>query len=85
MKKLITILFAALLATACGGGDSEGTGNEGTGSHGVPGNINANIGIAKHATRIEVPALRDGELFIAHTTTVNHKENVTYSISHNAE
>lgn len=90
MKKLITILFAALLATACGGGDSEGTGNEGTGnegtgSHGVPGNINANIGIAKHATRIEVPALRDGELFIAHTTTVNYKENVTYSISHNAE
>lgn len=52
---------------------------------GIPGNHNANIGFSKHATRIEVPALTEGELFIAHTTTVNGKENVTYSISHNAE
>ena len=49
------------------------------------GNSNANISGAKYATRIEVPAIEEGELFLAHTTTVNGKENVTYSLAHNPE
>ena len=47
-------------------------------------NKNANTGhINKYATRIEVPAIKDGDIFLSHTTTVNGKENVTYSIAHN--
>lgn len=67
-----------MLAVACGSDDE----NNG---HGVPGNQNANNSMHKHAQRIEIPAINDDELFIAHTTTVNGKENVTYSISHNPE
>lgn len=78
MKRVLYILTATVLLAACSDNDS-------TRKHGTPGNENSNTGFAKHATRIEVPALSDGELFIAHTTTVNGKENVTYSISHNPE
>lgn len=78
MKRVLYILTATVLLAACSDSDS-------TRKHGTPGNENSNTGFAKHATRIEVPALSDGELFIAHTTTVNGKENVTYSISHNPE
>lgn len=65
-----------MLAVACSDDDS---------NYGIPRNENANIGMPKHAQRIEIPAMSDDELFIAHTTTVNGKENVTYSISHNPE
>lgn len=74
MKKLIFALLSTLLIAACGGGDSEGSGNE-----------NANTSMAKYATRIEIPALCDEDIFLTHTTTVNGKENITYSISHNAK
>lgn len=76
MKKLILALLAITITVSCSNDSEEG---------GVPGNRNANIGFARHADRIEVPRLAEGELFIAHTTTVNGKENVTYSISHNPE
>lgn len=82
MKRILFAILALPLLIACGGGDDDSNGANGGNGHGVPGNTNANTGFAKHATRIEVPALKDGELFIAHTTTVNGKENVTYSISH---
>lgn len=76
MKKHLLALPFLLLATACDKVDDNNI---------IPGNENANTSTHKHAQRIEVPALSDGELFIAHTTTVNGKENVTYSISHNPE
>lgn len=74
---LSAIIFAALACIACN--------NENDIPSRIPGNHNANsdFNFDKHAQRIEVPALTEGELFIAHTTTVNGKENVTYSISHN--
>lgn len=74
---LSAIIFAALACIACN--------NENDIPNGIPGNTNANsdFNFDKYAQRIEVPALTEGELFIAHTTTVNGKENVTYSISHN--
>ena len=76
---LSAIIFAALACIACN--------NENDIPNGIPGNTNANsdFNLDKYAQRIEVPALTEGELFIAHTTTVNGKENVTYSISHNPE
>ena len=72
---LLTILTLAI-ATSCSN-DSD------TSHKGTPDNKNANIGFAKYADRIEIPALSEDELFITHTTTVNGKENITYSISHN--
>lgn len=76
---LSAIIFAALACIACN--------NENDIPNGIPGNTNANsdFNFDKYAQRIEVPALTEGELFIAHTTIVNGKENVTYSISHNPE
>ena len=76
MKRVILALPFLLLAMACRDDDS---------NYSIPRNENANIGMSKHAQRIEIPAMSDDELFIAHTTTVNGKENVTYSISHNPE
>lgn len=80
MNRFLLALAMLPFIIACSN-DDDVPGN----GHGVPGNTNANTGLSKHAQRIEVPALADGELFIAHTTTVNSKENVTYSISHNPE
>lgn len=52
----------------------------------VPGNRNANsTASGKYATRIEVPMISKADIFLSHTTTVTGKENVTYSIAHNAE
>ena len=49
-------------------------------------NKNANTGqMGKYATRIEIPAIGSGDIFLSHTTTVNGKENITYSIAHNAK
>ena len=78
MKRLLLVLFTITLALSCSNDDDRQTA-------GIPGNKNTNIGFDKHASRIEIPALEKGELFIAHTTIVNGKENVTYSISHNPE
>jgi endonuclease G len=51
-----------------------------------PSNKNANTWHgAKYATRIEIPAIHNSDLFLSHTTTVNGKENITYSIAHNKE
>lgn len=61
------------------------TGNEGTGSGIAPGNLNANIGGEKYAHRIEIPRLNDDYYFLTRTTTVDGEENITYSISFNAE
>lgn len=74
MKKLLyTVVTLALLASCNKDNDLP--------SYIDPGNTNANIG-NKHSTRIEVPALKDDGIFIAHCTTVGGKENVTYSIEH---
>ena len=78
MRKLTALFLALTLLAACSGSDDNSP-------KGLPGNSNANISHGKHAHRIEVPAINEGELFIAHTTTVNGKENVTYSIVHNPE
>ena len=48
-----------------------------------PNNTNANVDNAKYSTRIEIPKIEEGDLFLSHTTTVNGKENITYSIAHN--
>lgn len=77
MRTLLLALSLLLLATACSKNDES--------IHGIPGNKNANTSMSRHAARIEVPALGEDELFIAHTTTVNSKENATYCISHNPE
>ena len=82
MKKLLYTFLATLALAACDFFPFE-SGNEGTVIQ--LGNINANNSTNKYAKRIEVPAITDEELFIAHTTTVNGKENVTYSIVHNPE
>ncbi|MBR3906757.1 MAG: DNA/RNA non-specific endonuclease [Bacteroidaceae bacterium] len=73
MKRSLLVLPLLLLITACDMHDYKG----------IHKNMNANTHMNSHAQRIEVPALDKSELFIAHTTTVKGKENVTYSISHN--
>lgn len=78
MKKLFLLLPFLLLAVACSEDDTYG-------KHGILRNDNANTEMGKHASRIEIPAMKEGELFIAHTTIFNGKENLTYSISHNPE
>ncbi len=76
MKKGIFIaIVTTLLVASCSTDNS--TPIEGA-------NDNANQG-NKYAKRIEVPALNESDFFLTHTTTVNGKENVTYSVSHNAE
>lgn len=79
MKKLLFTLFATLLLASCDNSTPGGQESK------DPSNLNANTGTHKHAGRIEVPAIGENELFIAHTTTVNGKENVTYSMSFNKE
>lgn len=48
-------------------------------------NTNANTGKGDYATRPEIPAITDNDIFITHTTTISGKENITYSIAHNPE
>lgn len=60
-------------------------GGEDTETDTNPLNINANIGGEKYAHRIEIPRLNDDDYFLTRTTTVSGKENITYSISFNAE
>ena len=79
MKKTLLALLTLVLLASC-----NETGNETPTAN--SGNKNANIGHAnKYASRIEVPAIQSGDIFLSHTTTVNGKENVTYSIAHNKE
>ena len=79
MKKTLLALLTFVLFISCnetGGNDSEID----------PSNKNANTWHnAKYATRIEIPAIKSGsgDIFLSHTTTVNGKENITYSIAHN--
>ena len=77
MKKLLILTCAAVLFCAC----NENVSNNGT----APGNKNANSAdMGKYATRIEIPSIEKGDIFLSHTTVVGGRENVTYSISHNA-
>lgn len=71
---LYVITLIVSLATCSSGNDLP--------SYIDPSNRNANIGDDKHSKRIEIPALTDEDIFIAHTTFVNGAENVTYSIAH---
>ena len=75
MKKTLLALLSLVLLASCnetGGGDTPTI---------DPSNKNANTWHSgKHATRIEIPAIESGDLFLSHTTTVNGKENITYSI-----
>ena len=79
MKKTLLALLTLVLLVSCNetGGNDPGI---------DPSNRNANTGYnAKYATRIEIPAIESSDIFLSHTTTVNGKENVTYSIAHNKE
>lgn len=77
MKKILYILSSVLLLVACSSNDpSESQTKD-------PNNSNANNGDKKYSTRIEIPAIQDKDIFISHCTTVNGKENITYSIAHN--
>ncbi len=78
MKKALLAIIALTLSISCNEIGHEASATD-------PNNKNANIGHAKHSTRIEVPAIQAGDLYLAHTTTVNGKDNVTYSIAHNKE
>ena len=78
MKKTLLALLTLILLVSC---------NE-TGGNDIPqvdpSNKNANTSQAgKYASRIEIPAIESSDLFLSHTTTVNGKENITYSIAHN--
>lgn len=79
MKKTLLLFLASIILTAC---DRPSGTLEDADKHT---NGNANTSSAKYASRIEMPALCDEDIFIVHTTTVNNKENITYSISHNPE
>ena len=68
-----------------GSGNTGGTGNNTGGTNIDPLNTNANIGGEKYAYRIEIPALNDDDVYTTRCTTVNGKEQITYSISHNLE
>lgn len=78
MKKTLLALLSLVLLASCdetGGSDTPAI---------DPSNKNANTWHSgKYATRIEIPAIESGDLFLSHTTTVNGKENITYSIAHN--
>ena len=75
MNSIKTLLFAtlALIITVSCSDDNDSP---------AKGNVNANVGLAKYTGRIEVPAMNEEELFIAHTTTENGKVTITYSLSH---
>lgn len=76
---LIYIYCTALLIVSCSN-DGGGCGEEFTN----PENKNENRGNS-YSKRIEIPALNSNDIFITHTTKVAGKDNITYSISHNAE
>lgn len=78
MKTILKALLILPLMLSC---DSNDIGE----TKGIPGNRNINPEEIKYARRIEMPALDSEDIFITHTTTINSKENITYSISHNAE
>ena len=79
MKKLLLALLALTLLVSCNKTKNEGPAID-------PSNKNANSWhTGKYATRIEIPAIESSDIFLSHTTTVNGKENITYSISHNKE
>lgn len=70
--------------TGNGSADND-SGNNIGGTNIDPLNTNANIGGEKYAYRIEIPALNDDDVYTTRCTTVNGKEQITYSISHNLE
>lgn len=76
MNRLLLIAATLLTIGAC---SSDG---ESLPAYIDPSNTNANTDGNKHATRIEIPAISDEDIFIAHTTTQNNRESVNYSISH---
>lgn len=80
IKKTLYILATALIVTGCSSDDAS---NE-QGLIDLT-NANANIGGEKYATRIEIPALSDDDFYTTRCTTINGKENITYSISFNPE
>lgn len=77
MKRLLYIISVLILA-ACGNDNNMP-------SYIDPSNTNANIGSSEYSTRIEIPAIIDDDIFLTHTTTINRRENITYSIAHNPE
>ena len=79
MKKLLLALLALTLLVSCNKTENEGPAI-------TPSNKNANSWhTGKYATRIEIPAIESSDIFLSHTTTVNGKENITYSIAHNKQ
>lgn len=69
------LLCAMLVLASCSSSDDEG---------GDAGNRNAN-GRKGYSYRLEIPALNDNDIFVTHTTSIAGKENITYSLAHNAE
>ncbi len=79
MHKLLTALAIILTITACSNDSNK------LPAHIDPSNTNANTDGSKHATRIEIPAISNEDIFITHTTTDNGKSTVNYSIAHSPQ
>ncbi|MBO7193467.1 MAG: DNA/RNA non-specific endonuclease [Bacteroidaceae bacterium] len=78
MKKILLAILTLAILISCDTGNNTGNNTPTINA----GNKNANANNAKYATRIEIPSIQSGDLFLSHTTTVNGKENITYSIAH---
>ncbi|MBQ3189582.1 MAG: DNA/RNA non-specific endonuclease [Bacteroidaceae bacterium] len=77
MKKIF-IYILILLSVACSHDDGPLNPDEEPAVN--PENINAN-NHGGYSTRIEIPRIQEGDIFVSHCTTVKKKENITYSLA----
>lgn len=79
MKRILFAIFTLAIVVACGSDDENKLP-----PYVNPDNTNANSG-SKYSTRIEIPSINEDDIFLSHITTVNRKENITYSIAHSSQ
>ena len=75
MKKILQFIAMLPLILSCSDSSSDTTDYS---------NTNAN-NTGAYASRLEIPALDERDIFITHTTSIDGKENITYSLSFNAQ